>query len=733
MAEKKKNRYSRLLWLLPALPLASAISTVITSAAASAKGKGMSDSDIAKILVKCSSVFEQNSLVSSIFRFLGWLIMKLLAKLSSACEGLYNNCFKFVDFTSYSQVEQYIDKFRVVWAALVCLSILFLGIILVFWQDKKPKFVVNMLIAVLVVSSSGYIVDKMNGFLSSSVRNELMGGSGSAATYSVIGSNVRDLVYMDAEVGVANLYDKNKDGIRNYQGTYKALTKKQFELMKINETLDPDDYSGDLKNVLKVRPAYVSASQIDAAKQSAGRYSFFVDANVQKVGNESYMLQDVYEGVAWTNLLNEHYYRYTVDWLPAYLELLSLVIVYLFMSYKVIRSLYEIAVNRLLAFLYSANLSGGKKILKILDSIKDTYIILILTMVCIKFYLIAAGFLSTMNINGISKGLMLLFLAFAVIDGPNIVQKLTGIDAGMSDGMGKMMTMFYGSQMAGSVARTATGIAKGAGGLLMKPFSDSSFFGGIGQHPGGMQEPPGRQRPENPGFVGEGRDPSGGNGDRNTMDGERPDSNGIPERDGSNSDLKTDGNSDPAQNGKTDRAEVQDLDNNVLDAGTPDREESLSDGKTPDSGRITDEKMPETDMTGGTDSRQGLDGAFTEKGSRNPSGNHGNISAGSGREELLNGMDPATGSMTESTASSMENMERDLGDTSRQGMAGNNSSLMPSSPDRHTGSMFSPERHSTGNQGMPHSELPSSSASKAESRVERNMAFDNNDAGGGTP
>ena len=725
--EKKKKTYPRLLWLFMAFPVFQKITTVTASA------KAMSDLDVAKILVKCSSVFEQNSLVSSVFRFLGWLMMKLLAKLSAACESLYNNCFKFVDFTSYSKVEQYIDKFQVVWIALICLSILFLGIILIFYQDKKPKFVVNLLIAILVVSSSGYIIDKMNVFLGTSVRNELMDGSGSVATYSVIGSNVRDLVYMDAEVGIANLYEKNGDGIRNYKGTYQDITKKHFELIKINETLDPADYSGDLKNVLKVRPVYVSSSQIEAARQTAGRYSYFVDASVHKVGNESYVLEDVYDGVAWTNLLNEHYYRYTVDWLPAYLELLSLIIVYLFMSYKVIRSLYEIAVNRLLAYLYSANLSGGKKILKILDSIKDTYIVLILTMVCIKFYLLATGFISSMNINGISKGLILLFLAFAVLDGPNMVQKLTGIDAGMSDGMGKMMTMFYGSQMAGSVVRTAGGMVKGAGGLLMKPFAGGFFSGGIAQQPGGAPEPPGGQRPDDPGSAGDGQDLSGGNegGKGNNLDGEKPDSAGIPERDQQNPDMDTEGNRNLNQNGESDKSGTSDMDNHVLDTGTTDGEKSLSDGEIPDSDKITDGNMPENDLTGRTDSGQGLDNAFSDDASRNLPGDHGTMSAGSGREELLNGMDPATGSMAESLASSMENMEKDLGGSNSQGMAGNNSSLMSVSPARHAGSMFSPERHSGGKQEIPHSDV--SAATKAESQVERNMAFDNNDAGGGTP
>ncbi len=356
-------------------------------------------------------------------------------------------------------------------------------------------------------------------------------------------------------------------------------------------------------------------------------------------------------------------------------------------------------------------------------------------MICIKFYQIATVFVSAMDVDGIEKGLILLFLAFALLDGPNMVQKLTGIDAGMSDGMGKMMGMFYGSQIAGSIARTAGGIAKGAGGLLMKPFSGGS--GGLGQQPGDVPEPPSGKRPDDTGSAGGGQDPSGGNerGEGNTPDGEKPDSSGVPERDNQNPDLNTESNSDLRQNGEADGSGMPDSDNSNPDVGMA--EGSLSDGEIPDAREKTDGNMPENDVAGRTGYGHGSDSALSENDSQNPSGNYGAVSAGSGKEELLNGMDPATGSMAESLASSMENMEKDLGDSSIQGMAGNNSGLMSASPARHAGSMFSPERHPGRKQEIPHSDLSSDSASKAESQVERNMAFDNNDvnndAGGGTP
>lgn len=57
--------------------------------------------------------------------------------------------------------------------------------------------------------------------------------------------------------------------------------------------------------------------------------------------------------------------------------------------------------------------------------------------------MIAIEYISGKNWNGFTKGMFLLFIAFAVIDGPNLVQRINGLDAGLSDGMQKVMSAYY--------------------------------------------------------------------------------------------------------------------------------------------------------------------------------------------------------------------------------------------------------------------------------------------------
>lgn len=394
------------------------------------------DSAVVDILSKNRELFRNNTIWGSAFRWIGWIILMGLATLAGACDSLYQNCFKLVDFTTYAPVQEYLDKYKEVFVALLCMALAALGIIYMVWQDKKPTIVINVLIAIAVVSSSTYMIDSMNKFLTKDVRNEIMGdGKSGFSVYTEIGNKIHDLVYLDSQVGLINLNEKNGDGGFNRDITYSNFTKDEFDAIDINEVVFPDDMDGESKDIV--------------SNKLVTTYS----------GNDVItMLEENYNGVAWTDALNTYYYRYTVDWGFIYLELISLILVYLFMSYKVIRLLYEIVIHELLAKLYSANITNNQKVVKVLDSLKDSYLVILLTMVCIKIYLLACKYVDAMNVSDITKGLILIFIALAVIDGPNIIQKLTGIDAGLSDGMGRMMSVFYGGS---AVARTA-GMAVGA-------------------------------------------------------------------------------------------------------------------------------------------------------------------------------------------------------------------------------------------------------------------------------
>lgn len=602
----------------------------------------LSEDKVTEILVKNNELFTNNSIAGSVLRTIGWGLLFLLALLGSACADLYDTCFGFVDFTSYEKVTAFIDDFKPVFIALICASLVFLGILLIFWQEKKPKFVMNLVLAVLVVSSSSFIIDSMNGFLASDVRSEIMGNEKSSGmVYETIGSNIHDLLYLDAKIGLSNLNGKT-GGIKNSDITYDTFKEEQFKNLDINETVEPDDVREESQDIVD--------------KEVSVKYE-----ELKMV----YGVADVYDGVAWTDLLNEYYYRYTVDWFVVYLELLSLIIVYLFMSYKVIRLLFEIVMHRFLAYLYSANLTNSQKILKILDSLKDSYIVLIMTMVCIKLYLLACKFISGWQISGMSKGIILLFIAFVVIDGPNLIQKLTGIDAGLSDGMGKLMTMFYGSQMAGSVARAGASLARTGAGVIGKGgrFVKEHVMEAVEQGEAAFEE----------GMKSGGENIPGGKADEGDAAGNQAESRNEENRTGDKFNQTNNSNDrnmeaslheqDPMMGGREMKMEQE----NSSGSG----ERNLSGGH-PDGGNITPdvehtgEDSPRNDGSerGAADARQSSSTMKQDPNMQNQNNRMDDIGKNlQGKAEALNGMQSGRG---ESPAEEMKQMENELGGKDRE-------------------------------------------------------------------
>lgn len=405
----KKRKYLSGLVLLQLL-LFMATSTVMA----------VDTEEVITVLKKNRDIFHTSTIPGGIFRYIGWSVMKGLVWVAEQCAKLFDESFKFIDFTRYEPVEKFLTSWKPVVFALISLSILFLGLIMIFWQEKKPKLMMNICLAVLIMTSSGYLIDQLNGFVTDDIRSAILNDGdtstgSSGLVYDMVGNSIYDLIYID---------DKLDGGLmkmtKNNRKLYDDFTKEDLELMSINEVLKPDDVKAESKDLVSNRIYY-------------------------KKGNLE--LKEIYNGVAWTDLLNEYYYRYDVEWFTVIVGLVSLIIVYVCLAYKVLRILYEVVVQRLLAALYSANLSSGQKTLKILDSIKDSYITLILVMVCLKIYLLAFKMVGETQFAAFSKVMLLFFLALAVADGPNIIQKLTGVDAGLSSGMGKIIAGVQATRM----------------------------------------------------------------------------------------------------------------------------------------------------------------------------------------------------------------------------------------------------------------------------------------------
>ena len=571
----------------------------------------MEDKDIIRILSQNSELFVKNGIVNSAFRFIGWGITKGITALADVSSSLYDTCFGFIDFTKYEPVTSFINKWKMVFIGLVCLSLLLIGILLCVGWEKKPTIVINLLIAVTVVSSGTYVISTLNKFISTEVREEILEGQGSSVVYNTIGNNIHDLRWLNKTVGLENL---NKE--KNADKVYEKFTKNQFKNMDIQEIMDPSDFDGNAEEILKNG----------------------LEENDEK-DKTTYELDELYDGVAWTDLLNKFYYRYTVDYGVMWMELISLIFIYLFMSYKVVRILYEIVIHQLLAYLYSANLNNNQKVLKILDSLKDSYILLLMTTVMIKFYLFATKYISSWNVSGIAKGIILVFIAFVVIDGPNLIQKLTGTDAGASGLLDKMMSFFYLGKMGAGAAGMAANAAKFG---VHTAVGTAKFGVGATAKAGGKI----KEMFENRRSDGSADGMESGTG-TNSEDNILNQQNGQPERgqgdshspNQSNQNQSSQNNSPNSNNNSyEDKRDTTDGNHGNMQSGKNGKPENFNNEENPKAGKSA--------LSGGQD----------KKNDHYPAGQIGNNQS---RNDALNGVERNKGNMSD-TESSLRQMDKEL-------------------------------------------------------------------------
>lgn len=455
----KKEKHNKLRKKLASAIVSFFVFTVFLSVKVYAEGTA---DEYINVYKNNADILENNSIISSAIRSLLWYITKAIVFIADASEKLYDTAFGFIDITLNDKVSAFIDAFKPVIVGIMALSLLYLGFVFILSHDKKPNLAINICIFALVVTMGTTLFAELNsGILAFKTGvDSITDKKNSSQVYKVIDDNLIDLV------DIASL-----DGSK-----FKSLVKLDFAHANKNSKDGKDTYyhSGINRETFS-QIDYNEVLNYDAAQfnwDTASKKNLQNKLNVVVPGKK-FTTREVYNGFGWNSgddadMGNEFYYRYKFHFLNAWISLAALIIIYITMSYKCVRVEFELVVARLLAFLYSAELSGGEKIKKILVFIRDSYILLCITVICIKVYGIMTGIIHSRIDNGFVEAVFVLFTAFAVIDGPNLVERLLGLDAGLKSSAARLLAAY------GAAKGAAKGVRSGAKGASQKIFGTKS-------------------------------------------------------------------------------------------------------------------------------------------------------------------------------------------------------------------------------------------------------------------
>lgn len=369
----------------------------------------MGDAEVIRILLEYSDMLTPSNIFYFVLRFLGWGLIKLLGVLVNSAQGVLDEIMKYLSFFDNSIVNNIIDKIKPIAVAFLAMSLLYIAYQVMINRRKfdVSRIPINVITAVLIIF---FLPTAMNSLAQLTQEGFNMFKSENTMIASeIISSNIADIY----------LYDKN-----NFT----------------NKNIEPKN-TIDRNKVTKIDPT----EEVDRSKVK--NKEVFENKIIPAIGEEGYELKKIN---GWFKIDSE-YYRWDINFFQIIATLLISGMVLIFTMIKIVKLMFELAFSKIFiiggAF---ADLSYGQKTKQMLMHIISIYIAIISVGLTLQLYILGTAWLND-RIGGFANIMINLGAALFVIDGPNLLEKIFGVDAGLSSGLRVLMGINSGLDIAQKV------------------------------------------------------------------------------------------------------------------------------------------------------------------------------------------------------------------------------------------------------------------------------------------
>ena len=385
----------------------------------------MSDQEILDILLKFKDVLSQGWIVMDVFRSLGWIIILGLGWLVDSLESVTDSILGLKSFFADSGITGFIDVLRPLSVILMAFSLLYTGYLIIFQKKvDREAITVNVFLALVVITLLGTGLEQANKFTDEAV-TALNGEQKESLANTVVKAGILDVALYDLQGWDSPEIDpKNNIPDENIRD------------------IDINAYLTEGTKITSDRDLSKDGEKILAQK-------------VDTLGDGSHGLIELDDGNFITDITKEYYYRYSVDWFTIMVTLAITAFTLLTIAIKLAKLFFELTFNYVLATIIApADIHSGQKTKQVIQNILNIFLVTIMIFLSMKIYLMGTAFIDE-KLTGLPYLIALFAFSLAVIDGPNIVERLFGIDAGLKSGWGALAGAYAGGK----------GISKGLQGL----------------------------------------------------------------------------------------------------------------------------------------------------------------------------------------------------------------------------------------------------------------------------
>ncbi|MBC2164661.1 pLS20_p028 family conjugation system transmembrane protein [Listeria booriae] len=369
--------------------------------------------EITKLLIKFNDFLHVSGPIWHGIRYMTWGFIIALCALVDGLEGVLNAVYDFGGFFNTKAIQEFQRQWSPVFWAIgaVCLAWFFIRYMKNDGASLKKGFD-NFLFGLGTIVLLGTLMTTLSDItfdMAKAVKR-----TDSTAAYSIVRNNVTDIMLFDEDGWkTTELKEPNH------------FSDKNIRYLDIVETVDPSAKFHD--------PRSMQLMKNKINMESSGKLSM-------KALEKGWMTWD------------EHYYRYIWHPFLIIIELCVMALVLFFTSFKTARLIFELGYNRIIAYFYAfTDIEDGQRIKKIVKNIFNLFITIVLVALIIRCYFFFTEALALADIGPLPRIVLLIAAGWAVMDGPWIIQALTGVDGGLNSVGQNIMGMYAAAKGAKSL------------------------------------------------------------------------------------------------------------------------------------------------------------------------------------------------------------------------------------------------------------------------------------------
>lgn len=380
----------------------------------------MTDQQVIDILQNFDGYLIESNIFLSGIRWLGWIIIKGLVSLVNTLEGAIRKVIGLTNFFESPEITKLINDFKPAIFMFLALSLACVAFLIFFSKKFDKKSVpTNIFLATMAILLLPFGMSKLNELTQAGV-NVVYGEFNSMANETVK-NNIIDVYKYDE-----NSFSSKEVSPKNY------IEKDKIVMIDINEGIDKSQTSNE---------------------------KVFENRVVAKKGG-GYELKRI-DGLF---KIDSYYYRWKCNFWIIIISLLSTTATLSLSILKIGRLVFELAFNKVFGILIAyLDVASGQRLKKVVQRILTLFAVMFCMALMLKIYLIFTTWIGSRNL-GILEVIMMIVVSIAVIDGPNIVEEILGVDAGLNSAWKTIAGLYAGSKMAGELAKgvgkATTGLAK---------------------------------------------------------------------------------------------------------------------------------------------------------------------------------------------------------------------------------------------------------------------------------